>query len=61
MLDVDTGLDGRLNPKFLRFIYFLFKISFIELSFLFPNEILNLMLNFFVIFFINVKLSFFKL
>ena len=42
-------------PKLLRFIYFLSKISFIELSFLFPNKILNLILNSFVIFFINGK------
>ena len=73
MLDAVTNLDGKLMnlhegsyhyegfAKFLRFIYFLSKISFIEFSFMFPNKILNLILNFFMIFFINVKLSLFKI
>ena len=38
-------------PKFLKFIYFLSKISLLEFSFLFPNKILNLIHNFFVNFF----------
>ena len=52
--------DFKVFPNFLRFIYFLSKIIFTELYFLFPSKILNSILNFFVIFFIGVKLWLFK-
>ena len=66
ILDPATTLDGKpmklkVFQSSLGFIYFLSKISFIEFSFPFPVKILNLILNFFEIFFINERLSFFKL
>ena len=66
MFDAVTALDGRpIDFKLFQsssgLFIFLSRISFTELSFLFPNKILSLILYFFVIFFINVKLWHFKL
>ena len=43
-----------------RFIHFLSKISFIEFSFVFANKTFNLRINFFVIFFTNMKIFILK-
>ena len=61
MFDTAVALDGRsidfkIFQSSLGLFIFLPKMSSIELSFVFPNKILNLILNFFVIFFINGKL-----
>ena len=61
MLDAITALDDKpmdfkVFQSSLGLFIFLSKISFIEFSFLFPNDIFNLMLNFFENLFVSAKL-----